>query len=84
MKWKTERKYRKHRKHQNQKSQQNQLLGELWWLLKKFFCFVFPTDKLVVQRKTNFSLGKSCFLEVVGSKSKLFPKEKVGFCNAWP
>ena len=44
---------------------------------KKVGFFGFPRKKLVFPRKTNFSLGKSWFLEVVGSKNQLFPTKKL-------
>ena len=46
---------------------------------KVCFFLGFPRKKLVFPRKTNFSLGKRRFLEVVGSKNQLFPRKKLVF-----
>ena len=78
MKWKIEGQYRKH---QNHKNQQNQLLGELWWLLKMLVFLVFLGKCWFYKEKPTFpfSLGESWFLVVVCSKNQLFPRKKLVF-----
>ena len=60
------------------KTEKEKKNGELWWLLKSCF-FDVPRKIFGFSKKNIFFLGKGWFLEVVGSKSQLFPRKKLVF-----